>query len=183
MGTRGYIAKQVGPDAYLTIYSCIESYPEHTGKLLLENYSNPEMVDKLVALGDIWRLEKSLDPNPDIQHDMEKKQDDVVLSFSRDAGETGCQAEMMTLDELDDINSSIQFVYVYTLDNSWRYFAPGQAALGFRDIQTDLDHPENIPVREHPLFQKLQEELLGKQEQDPPGQMDEPEQAQEMKMT
>lgn len=183
MGTRGYIAKQVGPDAYLTIYSCIESYPEHTGKLLLENYGNPESVDKLVALGDIWRLEKSLDPNPSMQHDLEKKQDDVVLSFARDAGETDCQAEMMTLDELDDINSSIQFVYVFTLENSWRYFVPGQAASGFRDIQADLDHPENIPIREHPLFQKLQEELLGKQEQGSSGQMEESEQMQEMKMT
>lgn len=183
MGTRGYIAKQVSADAYLTIYSCIESYPEHTGKLLLENYCDPETVDKLIALGDIWRLEKSLDPTPNVQHDMEKKQDDVVLSFLRDAGESESQAEMMTLDKLDDVNSSIQFVYVYTLENNWMYFVPGQAALGFRNIQSDLDHPENIPDREHPLFQKLQEELIKKQEQDPLGQVEESDQVQEMKMT
>ena len=183
MGTRGYIAKQVGPDAYLTIYSCIENYPEHAGKLLLENYSSPELVDKLVALGDIWRLEKNLDPNPDLQHDSEKQQEDVILSFTRDAGESNCQAEMMTLEELDDTSTSIQFVYVFTLDNNWKYFAPGQAALGFRDIQADLDHPENIPEREHPLFEKLQVGLLGELDEESPEETEEPVQGPDMKMT
>ena len=182
MGTRGYIAKQVGPDAYLTIYSCIESYPEHVGKLLLEHYNSPEMVDKLLALGDIWRLEKSLDPNPDLQHDLEEQQDDVVLSFSRDGGETDCQAQTMTLDELDDVSTSIEYVYVFTLDKNWGYFIPGEAELGLRDIQADLDHPENIPAREPPGWEEI-EEMLEALEDSSPGQTEEMDQGPEMKMT
>lgn len=183
MGTKGYIAKQIGPDAFLTIYSHIDNYPEVGGKLLLEHYKDPERVDKLLALGDIWCVSKELYPNPTKQHDLYQRQKDVVYAYGRDGGDVESKAAVMTLDELDDIDSMIQFVYVFTPENEWKYFAPGQAHLGFRDIQADLDNPSNIPVREHPLFEALQEEILGKLGQAPPESEEGPEEGLAMKMT
>lgn len=169
MGTRGFIAKQVGADEYLTIYCHLDAYPEHTGDLLLKHYNTPEMVEKLISLGDICCLKKNAEPDHSEPHDIYQQQKDVVYAYGRDGGQEESEAVIMKLDQLDDISGTIRYVYVYTQEGEWKYFVPGQAAEGFRDIQPDLEHPEMIPDREPPDLQALQTELMEKLQQSDDG--------------
>ena len=44
MGTRSYIAKQIGNDRYLTISCQLDGYPEEVGATNIKEYSTPEKV-------------------------------------------------------------------------------------------------------------------------------------------
>ena len=63
MGTRSYIAKQIGDDQYLTIFCQLDGYPEETGATLVKYYDTPEKIDALLALGDLYYLREKLAPN------------------------------------------------------------------------------------------------------------------------
>ena len=56
MGTRSYIARQIGDDQYLTIYCQLNGYPEDTGATLVKHYDTSEKVNALLALGDLYYL-------------------------------------------------------------------------------------------------------------------------------
>lgn len=62
MGTRSYIAKQIGDNQFLTIYCQLNGYPEHNGDLLVNHYNTPEKVDELLALGDLYYLREFVCP-------------------------------------------------------------------------------------------------------------------------
>ena len=50
MSTRCYIAKQVAPGKYRTIYCHSDGYPEGVGQTLLSYYGYPEKIDQLLVL-------------------------------------------------------------------------------------------------------------------------------------
>ena len=56
MGTRSYIAKQIAPDQYRTIYCQFDGYLEEVGANLAAHYDTAEQLDKLLDLGDIRSL-------------------------------------------------------------------------------------------------------------------------------
>ena len=62
MGTRSYIARQIGDDQYLTIYCQLNGYPEDTGATLVKHYDTSEKVNALLALGDLYYLREKLSP-------------------------------------------------------------------------------------------------------------------------
>ena len=69
MGTRSYIAKQIGDDQYLSIYCQLNGYPEETGATLVKCYDTPEKIDALLALGDLYYLREKLSPESG-RHDL-----------------------------------------------------------------------------------------------------------------
>ncbi len=125
MGTKAYIAKQLENGNYRTISCQLDGYPEWVGKILVENYDTPDKVDALLDVGDIYRLEKKLAPDPDSPHNSDEGwQKGVTVAFGRDWGESEVEAQEFTMDELmgdKDPNEIIEFSYVYTEEHGWRF--------------------------------------------------------------
>ena len=57
MSTRSYIAKQVGPDQYRTIFCHFDGYLEHVGAMLAGHYDTEEMVDVVFFNDDVTTVE------------------------------------------------------------------------------------------------------------------------------
>lgn len=140
MGTRSYIAKQIGSDQYLTIFCHFNGYPEENGAVLVQHYNTPEKVDALLALGDLYYLREKTDPDPGVPHDHNNAQPGVTIAYHRDEGWSECAAAIKTLEEIDDPGSDgIEFIYVFTEDGQWSYFPTGEAEFGIRNVKEDLD--------------------------------------------
>lgn len=135
--TRFLIAKQVGENAYRTIAGLCDGYLEHTGAILLECYNSPEMVDKLLDLGNIRYLDKKLEP--DISFPSGTVQKGVTIAFARDYGESNTAATILTLQELDSPGSWNEFIYIFTEMNQWVYFEGGMSEYGLQDLQNSVE--------------------------------------------
>ena len=140
MGTRSYIAKQIAPDQYRTIYCQFDGYLEEVGANLAAHYDTAEQLDKLLDLGDIRSLQAKLSPDPSLPHDAVNHQKDVTVAFARDLGCDQCAATVKTMDELVDNPDFVEFVYIFTLDEEWKYFHCDQFDEGMRDLISTLDH-------------------------------------------
>lgn len=104
ISTRSYIAKKIGEDEYLTIYCHADGYLTYNGAMLLDHYNTPERVDALLALGDLSTLQEKLEPDPNLPHsfDYNERQEGVTVAYGRDRGETGTEARVATLADLND---------------------------------------------------------------------------------
>ena len=127
--TGSLIAKQIGPDAYRTIFCQIEGHLESQGDMLVKHFDTPEKVDELLSLGDLYVLYPQLTPDPARKHSMDERQQNVTVAYQRDWGETDMDAQIHTLEE---------FVYIFDLDHKWKYFQGGYLEEGLRDVKADL---------------------------------------------
>ena len=91
MGTRSYIARQIGDDQYLTIYCQLNGYPEDTGATLVKHYDTSEKVNALLALGDLYYLREKLSPAPGRPVFIAPKTG-LALAHQRDADRPGWRA-------------------------------------------------------------------------------------------
>ena len=113
MGTRSYIARQIGDDQYLTIYCQLNGYPEDTGATLVKHYDTSEKVNALLALGDLYYLREKLSPDPG-RHDFIAPQPGVTLAYRRDGDCPGWEATIKTFEELYDAAdwAGIEYIYI-----------------------------------------------------------------------
>ena len=124
MGTRSYIAKQIGDDRYLTISCQLDGYPEEVGATLIKAYSTPEKVDALLALGDLYCLCEKLTPDSG-HHDFNAPQPGVTVAYQRDDGCSGCEAVVKTFEELSAPH--------------WPYMPTGNPEVWLRNLKDDLE--------------------------------------------
>lgn len=122
MSTRSYIAKQVGENEYRTIFCHFDGYPEHVGAILLDAYNTPDKLDQLLALGDIDVLGLHLSPDPNMPFDQRGRQKDVTVAYARDKGEEMVEAEIKTLEQLEEPEGWIEFVYIFDKNGVWNYY-------------------------------------------------------------
>lgn len=135
--TRFLIAKQIGPDAYRTIAGLCDGYLEHTGAILLTHYNNPEIVDRLLDLGDIHFLDRKLEP--DTSRCLGIPQEGVTKALARDFGDKGTEAAVLTLKQLDDPKSFNDYIYIFTEVNQWAYFKGGMSEYGLLNLRDSVD--------------------------------------------
>ena len=140
MGTRSYIGKDIGNGKYSVIFCQLESYLETTGRLLTEHYNTPEKVDALLALGDICFLGEKMEPDPSLPHDWYGKdyQQDVTLAFGRDCGEYKWPAKEMTLEDMEESDEGIEFIYIFTPEQEWKYCCPVSPDMRWRNVRNEL---------------------------------------------
>ena len=121
MSTRSNIGIEISKGKYKYIYCHSDGYLTYNGAMLIDHYKDREKVEKLINLGDISVLKRKIDPDPTKPHsfDYNQRQDDVVVAYGRDRGETGTEARIGTLKDMCD--GWIEYVYIYTLDNKWVY--------------------------------------------------------------
>lgn len=140
MGTRSYIAKQIGDDQYLTIYCQLNGYLEDTGATLVKCYDTPEKVDALLALGDLYYLREKLAPAPG-RHDFDVPQPGVTVAYQRDGGCSGWEATIKTLEELSDWGQDgVEYIYIYDMNGRWLYFPMGNPEAALRNLKDDLEN-------------------------------------------
>ena len=140
MGTRSYIAKQVGDDKYLTIFCHFNGYPEENGAVLVQHYNTLEQVDALLALGDLYYLREKIAPRSGAPHEHGNAQPGVTIAYQRDEGCTDCKATIQTLEEINDSEpDGMEYTYIFSLNEQWLYFPTGEAEFGIRNVKEDLD--------------------------------------------
>lgn len=120
MGTPSYIAKQIGADSYLTIYCQIEGHLHSTGYLLDKHYNTPIQVDALLALGDIYSVESTLNPD------------------NHNYGKTGRPASVMDIDTLLDDEDFADYLYIFTQDNRWKFLCLTSEEMELKDVKDAL---------------------------------------------
>ena len=138
MGTRSYIAKQIGDDQYLTIFCQLDGYPEETGATLVKYYDTPEKIDALLALGDLYCLKEKLVPDSG-RHDFDAPQPGVTVAYQRDGDHSGWEATIKTFEELNEGDQDgVEYIYIYDSNGQWLYM-PMNSEAGLRNVKEDLE--------------------------------------------
>lgn len=139
MSTRSLICMQLDDDKYKKIYCHSDGYLTYNGAMLLDHYSDREKLEKLLNLGDISCLNIKVDPDPSKPHsfDYKERQEDVVVAYGRDRDEKNTEAKICTLDELKNKFDWIEYIYIFTKDDKWKYYAyPFDIE---KDVKEELD--------------------------------------------
>ena len=138
MGTHCYIAEEKDNDMYRSIYCHLDGYPEEVGKLLVKYYDPTEKLRELLALGDVYCLQKKLNPDPSALHCFGNYQKDVTVAFGRDREENGFEAKDRTLDEMLDSSEDPEFVYIFTAEQEWEFCHLYDYDVSFRKVRDVL---------------------------------------------
>ena len=140
MSTRSYIGIELDDGRILGSYCHSDGYLTYNGAMLLDHYSDRAKVEKLISLGDMATLNECIDPNPDFAHSFEDRQEGVTVFYGRDRREKGTEPKIIDLDDINSLDSWIEYCYVYGKDGRWRYFVCGQSEKPvFRDLKEGLD--------------------------------------------
>lgn len=116
MATRSYIGKMNPETGVITyIYCHYDGYLSHTGRLLVENYSDETKVDELLNLGDLSFLDEQIGE----QHDFKKPTKGWTVSYFRDRGEQNKSISQTYLEDYN-VNPGIDYFYLFTEDG-WKY--------------------------------------------------------------
>tara|TARA_R110002020_G_scaffold323199_3_gene538982 strand:- start:629 stop:1027 length:399 start_codon:yes stop_codon:yes gene_type:complete len=90
-----------------------DGYVEHTGRRLLQHYTDADKVQRLIALGDISELGERVDPiGP---HSWNAKESGTTVAYCRDRGEPLSASQLTTW---EDIKYGGTFAYVF-FAGSW----------------------------------------------------------------
>ncbi len=140
MSTRSYIARQIAENQYQTIYCHSDGYLTYNGALLVDHYNTEEMVEKLIALGNLSSLCEKIYPDPSKPHgfDYKIRQRGVTVAYGRDRGEKNQEARVWTLEELKNPYNFAVYVYIYGKGNKWQYLKPCHPEEGIRDVDEAL---------------------------------------------
>jgi hypothetical protein len=111
MATRSLIGIKLD-NIVKTIYCHWDGYPEHNGKLLVENYSTPAAITELMLLGDL----STLDINPD-----------KCKAYHRDRNEPWGMVEPREMDMNTVVKDAVKdygvdYVYIYNNEFEWDCF-------------------------------------------------------------
>ena len=111
MATRSNIAMKTAEGKIVSVYCHWDGYVANNGKILLENYTDADKIEALVALGSISSLGTVIGEQQDF-NDRSTQNDDWTLFYSRDRG------EKLSIQEYDDIPSWIDDMeeYAYLWD-------------------------------------------------------------------
>ena len=137
MSTRSNIAIQLEDDKFKVIYCHSDGYLTYNGAMLLKHYNTRDKIEELVKLGDLSCLAPQINPDPNKPHsfEYENRQDNVCVAYGRDRNEENTQARILSKDEMFS-NGWIEFFYVFTLDDKWKYYDYYHKVL--RDVKKDL---------------------------------------------
>ena len=128
----------ISDDMYRSIYCHLDGYPEEVGKLLVKYYDTTEKLRELLALGDVYCLQKKLNPDPSALHCFGNYQKDVTVAFGRDREENGFEAKDRTLDEMLDSSEDPEFVYIFTAEQEWEFCHLYDYDVSFRKVRDVL---------------------------------------------
>lgn len=120
MSTRSNIGMVVGGEIR-AIYCHFDGYLNGVGFILSEHYQDKSKVEELLNLGNISILGKEIGN----QQDFNKYHDGWTLSYGRDRGEEGQEAQ--TFESVKEwlagcLEGWIEYAYLYEEGSGWSYF-------------------------------------------------------------
>lgn len=139
MSTRSMILIEQEDKKYLGIYCHSDGYLTHNGAMLLDHYNERKKVQELLMHGDLSYLSQRINPDPSREHSFDKPQRGVCIFYGRDRGESSTEATNVTLEELDS-DPWIEYTYVFTKDNQWKYFEYNGLSAGLKSVSEDLEN-------------------------------------------
>ena len=100
MSTPAFIGKKNEDGTVTSIYVNADGYPSYMGKMLKQNYKDPEKLDKLLALGDCSSIDKEVDVPEGVEHTYDNPVDGITVAYHRDRGEDWDEVEpTVSMDE------------------------------------------------------------------------------------
>jgi hypothetical protein len=119
MGTRSAIGYKTAEGKVRAKYSHYDGYPAYTGAVLNEHFQEARKIAQMVELGD----QSFIAPNvfPKGEHSFSKPEEDVIVFYGRDRGETNVEAqEFDTVQEFVDYYAGAGCEYFYlSTPNGW----------------------------------------------------------------
>ena len=103
------------------IYCHFDGYPKYVGNILLNHYTNTDIVNKLMNLGDLSSIGENL--STDIPHSFNDPVEGVCVAYGRDRGETDVEARVFNnTDEYQNYADKSGVDYQYLFENGkWIY--------------------------------------------------------------
>ena len=92
MGTRSAIGYKTPQGTIRAKYSHYDGYPSYTGAMLQQYYQDNDKIVQMVELGDQSFIAPCVCPT-DESHSFDTPQEDVIVFYGRDRGETGVDAQ------------------------------------------------------------------------------------------
>ena len=101
------------------IYCHFDGYPEHNGKILIENYQDMDRVNALIKLGDLSSLDKEIGE----KHSFDKCIRGWCHAYGRDRGDSDVSVSTTTFEDLL-ANDNVDYLYVFDGDY-WECYDTG----------------------------------------------------------
>lgn len=106
MATRSAIGMVNTDGSVRAIYCHFDGYPSHNGRLLIENYNNADAINKLLDLGDLSVLDKTIGD----KCNFDKRIEGQCLAYGRDRGET--EVDAVTYPTVNDFRNQFRVLWV-----------------------------------------------------------------------
>jgi hypothetical protein len=141
MATRSNIAMKTATGKIVSVYCHWDGYVANNGKILLENYTDIDKIEALVALGSISSLGTAIGDKQDFD-DRSTQKDEWTLFYSRDRGEE------LSIQEYDDIPSWIadmeEYAYLWNgqewlVNDHGETDASGYPVFNFLDVMVPIE--------------------------------------------
>jgi len=116
MSTSSAIIRATEGGSYEGIYCHFDGYEEGVGQTLLDHYSDPEKVKRLIALGSISVLDERVEPiGP---HSFAKREEGTTVAYHRDRGEDWESCRIAAGSSVSEVEKMIGHNgYVYVFEN------------------------------------------------------------------
>ena len=141
MATRSNIAMKTATGKIVSVYCHWDGYVANNGKILLENYTDIDKIEALVALGSISSLGTAIGDKQDFD-DRSTQKDEWTLFYSRDRG------EQLSIQEYDDIPSWVldmeEYAYLWNgqewlVNDHGETDASGYPVFNFLDVMVPIE--------------------------------------------
>ena len=117
MSTNSMIYKEEQDGTLKGIYCHYDGYLEHNGAILLADYSDPDKLEKLLALGDISYLGSELEKSEDDCNDS------YTIAYHRDYGEELKPLKIVTPEEREigkkSFSDYYEYIYIQDKNGVW----------------------------------------------------------------
>ncbi len=117
--------------SFTGIYCYFDGHLSHNGKILLENYTNKEIVRELINHGELFCLKENIHPKEGIEHSFDNKQDNVCVFYHRDMGEK--MIKICSAEDLDNAHCFFMEYNYFFIDNEW-YLCEDEKLLKLKDL-------------------------------------------------
>ena len=141
MATRSNIAMKTTDGKIVSVYCHWDGYVANNGRILLENYTDIEKIEALVALGSISSLGEQIGEAQDFD-DRSTQKDEWTLFYSRDRG------EQLSIQEYADIPSWVadmeEYAYLWNgkewlVNDHGETDANGYPVFNFLDVMVPIE--------------------------------------------
>ena len=118
------------------IYCHFDGYPKYVGNILLNHYTNTDIVNKLMNLGDLSSIGENL--STDIPHSFNDPVEGVCVAYGRDRGETDVNSKKF-ISEIEYKMNGKGVDYQYLFNNGkWYYRNVNKTGSTFVELTAEV---------------------------------------------